>query len=194
MNSKRLFSFIILMIALVWQATGQEVIQLNENSTLNNFGKKIYLLTDPEQKLSISDVIKEDDFKLLDSDVPNLGISHNAYWLKLQIQNLTTAKDLALQIRLPTLDFVDFYQVAQNGTIVKQEKVGDRRPYYNREFDNPFSTFLFSSPLKENSTIYIRISGSEQLQVPLTLSTEEKLQQKNSMLTSYLVYMLVLFV
>lgn len=180
MNSKKLFSFFYLMVGLFWPALGQEIIQLNESTTLNNFGTQVYLLTDPQEKLSIKEVIKEDDFKLLKTDVPNLGISHNAYWLKLYVQNLTGAKQLALQIRLPTLDYVDFYQVAENGTVVKEEKIGDRRPYYNREFDNPFSTFLFAAEPQKTTTIYIRIAGSEQLQVPLTLSTQETLQQKNS--------------
>ena len=186
MNSKKLFSFICLMVAVICSASGQEIVTLNGNITLNNFGKKVYLLTDSEQRFSITDVVKKDDFILLDSDVPNLGINHNAYWLKLHVQNLSTAKQLALQIRLPTLDYVDFYQVAPSGEVVKQEKVGDRRPYYNREFDNPFSTFLFNTNVKENTTIYIRIAGSEQLQVPLTLSTSDKLQQKNS--DAYIVF------
>jgi signal transduction histidine kinase len=180
MNSKTLFSFIYLMAGLIWSAVGQEVIQLNEDKTLNNFGRKVYLLTDTQQKLSIRNVIENDDFKSLESDVPNLGINHNAYWLKLHVQNLTSAKQLGLQIRLPTLDYVDFYQVTQDGQLVKEEKIGDRRPYYNREFDNPFSTFLFNTNPKETSTIYIRVAGSEQLQVPLTLSTQADLQQKNS--------------
>lgn len=180
MNSRTLFSFIFLMVGLVWSTFGQEVIQLNENKPINNFGKQVYLITDTTQQLSINEIIKKNDFQLLDSDVPNLGISHQAYWLKLNIQNLANVPQLALQIRLPTLDYVDFYQVARDGSIVKDEKVGDRRPYYNREFDNPFSTFLFTCKPREITTIYIRVAGNEQLQVPLTLASQDQLQQKNS--------------
>ncbi len=186
MNSKKLFSFIYLMVGLIWSTFGQEIIQLNEDKALNNFGKKVYLLTDAEQKLLIGDVINRQDFILLDSDVPNLGINHNAYWLKLHVQNLTDVNQLALQIRLPTLDYVDFYQVSADGKVIKEEKVGDRRPYYNREFDNPFSTLLFESKPQETTTIYIRISGYEQLQVPLTLATQDRLQKKNS--DAYIVF------
>jgi signal transduction histidine kinase len=168
------------MVGLVWSTFGQEVIQLNENKPINNFGKQVYLITDTTQQLSINEIIKKNDFQLLDSDVPNLGISHQAYWLKLNIQNLANVPQLALQIRLPTLDYVDFYQVARDGSIVKDEKVGDRRPYYNREFDNPFSTFLFTCKPREITTIYIRVAGNEQLQVPLTLASQDQLQQKNS--------------
>ena len=180
MNNRTLFSFLFLMVGLVWSTFGQEVIQLNENKPVNNFGKKVSLLTDGTQQLSIEDVINKKNFEPLDSDVPNLGISHQAYWLKLNIQNLTNVSHLALQIRLPTLDYVDFYQVAPNGHIVKDQKLGDRRPYSNREFDNPFSTFLFTSKPQEVTTVYIRVAGNEQLQVPLTLATQEQLQQKNS--------------
>jgi two-component system NtrC family sensor kinase len=180
MNSRTLFSFIFLMVGLVWSTFGQEVIQLNENKPINNFGKQVYLITDTTQQLSINEIIKKNDFQLLDSDVPNLGISHQAYWLKLNIQNLANVPQLALQIRLPTLDYVDFYQVARDGSIVKDEKVGDRRPYYNREFDNPFSTFLFTCKPREITTVYIRVAGNEQLQVPLTLASQDQLQQKNS--------------
>lgn len=180
MKNRVLFSFLLLMFGLAWPASGQEVIQINENNTINNFGKRVQLLTDTSQHLSINEVLLRKDFQRVHTDVPNLGINHNAYWLRLSLQNLTNGSELALQIRLPTLDFVDFYQVGSDGKVIKAEKVGDRRPYYNREFDNPFSTFLFETQPRETTTIYIRIEGNEQLQVPLTLTTQDQLQQKNS--------------
>ena len=180
MKNRVLFSFLLLMLGLSCPALGQEVIQLNENNTINNFGKRVQLLTDTSQHLSINEVLLRKDFQRVHTDVPNLGINHNAYWLRLSLQNLTNVSKLALQIRLPTLDFVDFYQVGSDGKVIKVEKVGDRRPYYSREFDNPFSTFLFETQPRETTTIYIRIEGNEQLQVPLTLATQDQLQQKNS--------------
>lgn len=161
-------------------------VQLNKGEVLRNFGDKLQLLTDKSHSLNIENVINSKDFVKLNSAVPNLGVSNDAYWLKLIIKNNTNDPELSLQIPLPTIDFVDFYQIDQQQKVIKSEFMGDRRPYYSRSFDNPFSTFQFNVGLGQETTVILRIQGGEQLQVPLTLANSTTIIGTNS--DSFLIF------
>jgi len=165
---------------------GQEVIQLNDGETLRSFGKRIFLLKDQNSSISVQEAIKSKNYIKLNSDVPNLGISSAAYWLKLTIKNNSSDTALALQIPLPTLDYVDFYQIDANNNILNSQFIGDRRPYYNRKFDNPFSTFKFNVSSGHETTLILKIKGGEQLQVPLILTHSVVLDKQNT--DSFLVF------
>lgn len=158
----------------------QEVIQLNEGETIRNFGKKISLLEDKDSSISVERAIESKNYIKLNSDVPNLGISSASYWLKLKIKNNSHDSKLAIQIPLPTLDFVDFYQIDDHNKIINSQFIGDRRPYYNRKFDNPFSTFEFDVTTGNETTLVLRIRGGEQLQVPLILTHSTVLKEQNT--------------
>lgn len=167
-------------------AHAQEVITINEGETISNCGTKLLLLTDKSHSLSIGDAIKSNDYKKVNDAVPNLGISKYAYWLKLKVRNNTKDPQLIIQIPLPTLDFVDFYQIDTANKVIDSEFIGDRRPYDNRRFNNPFSTFKFSVQPQQETTLILRIQGSEQLQVPLIFGQNSMMTDKNA--DSFLIF------
>ncbi|WP_162618682.1 sensor histidine kinase [Pedobacter yulinensis] len=180
--SKRIFLsicafFLTCQAVLAIQA---DTIQIADGQVKSNFGKSLSMLADAEQKLTTDAAFRSTNYIRLDSDVPNLGISNSAYWLKMLVRNETSGRELTLQIPLPTLDKVDFYQYDEGGNLLKTGKMGDSRPYYSREFDNPFSTFVFSLESKETATILIRVSGGEQVQVPLILTKSDTIDRKNA--------------
>nr|WP_294874124.1 7TM diverse intracellular signaling domain-containing protein [uncultured Pedobacter sp.] len=182
----RLFFALLITCSISLPAISQEAIKLHNDETLSNFGKQMFLLTDSSNKLNLKAVLSSKKFKAVDSDVPNLGISNFSYWLKFKVQNNTNDPHLILQIPLPTIDYVDFYQLDDQNNIVYKEFIGDRRPYYKRTFDNPFSTFKFSLEPGKITTIYLKISGYEQLQVPTTLCESKIITAKNA--DSFLIF------
>lgn len=177
---KRLFVLFVISLFFGTTLTAQEAVKINQGEKLTNFGSNLYLLKDKTHTLTISDIITRNDFEKLNTNVPNLGVSNNVNWLKFYIQNNTDDPLLTLQIPLPTIDYLDFYQLDSNNNIVNSEFMGDRRPYYSRKFDNPFSTFQFTLAPKSTTTIVLRIQGGEQLQVPLTLSSSSQIVASNS--------------
>ncbi|WP_276088686.1 7TM diverse intracellular signaling domain-containing protein [Pedobacter sp. JY14-1] len=179
---KRVCFSLPLILSLLWGMTAfaQHPIILKQGEVLNNFGTQMLLLTDSAGVLDISQIKNSDGFEKVTDNVPNLGITTYTYWLKIKVENQTNDPNLILQIPLPTLDFVDFYQVDPSGKVLYSEFIGDNRPYYNRKFDNPFSTFRFSVAKGEATTLYLRIKGNEQLQVPTTLCQSKLIAQKNA--------------
>jgi two-component system NtrC family sensor kinase len=164
----------------------QEAIVLEKDETKSNFGRQMLLLRDESNKLTLKEIISNSNFQVVDSDVPNLGISNAAYWLKFRVVNKTQEANLIFQVPLPTIDYIDFYQVNNQNKLIEKELIGDRRPYYDRKFDNPFSTFQFDLKPGDTTTIFLRISGYEQLQVPTTLSESKTIIAKNA--DSFLVF------
>jgi two-component system NtrC family sensor kinase len=180
MNKRLLYLILAACFFNVLSLTAQEVVELNAGEKLRNFGTKLYLLKDEEHEMGLEAVLKSKKFQKLETLVPNLGATDDANWVKVTIKNNTDDPKLAIQIPLPTIDFVDFYQVDSGNKVVRSEFMGDRRPYSNRTFDNPFSTFEFEVQPGQKTTIILRISGGEQLQVPLTLANSVPILESNS--------------
>ncbi|RZL13960.1 MAG: hypothetical protein EOO89_16755, partial [Pedobacter sp.] len=180
MTKRILCLFLALCLFNVGAAIAQSVVVLNTGEKLTNFGTHLYLLKDKEHRLSLKDVLESNKFEKMESLVPNLGATNDANWLKVTIKNNSIDSNLALQIPLPTIDFVDFYQIDSTNKIINKESIGDRRPYFKRSFDNPFSTFEFKVQPGKETMIVLRISGGEQLQVPLTLASDRTILESNS--------------
>jgi len=180
MTKRILYLFLALCLFNISALMAQEVVELNTGEKLTNFGTHLYLLKDKDHNMSLKDVVESQKFEKLESLVPNLGATNDANWLKLTIKNNSIDSNLAIQIPLPTIDFVDFYQIDSTKKIIKKESIGDRRPYFKRSFDNPFSTFEFKVKPGTETMIILRISGGEQLQVPLTLASDQTIMESNS--------------
>ncbi|WP_129714927.1 7TM diverse intracellular signaling domain-containing protein [Pedobacter sp. SYP-B3415] len=180
----RQFFILLFFCSLPYQsviaAVQTDTVQIADGEVLSNFGTKVRLLADPTQSLTAEKAIGSAGFEKVTSDVPNLGISNSAYWLRMVIKNKTSSDELTLQIPLPTLDKVDFFQFDGNTKLLRKEQMGDSRPYYSRSFDNPFSTFVFHLKKGETTTVLIRLSGGEQLQVPLILTKSEVIDKNNA--------------
>jgi len=170
MIKKVIICFLSVLFLLLGKVSySQDAVILDTNKIERNFGNKLSLYTDSQGLKTISDVTSEVNFVRLHNDVPNLGTSNNAYWLKFNVLNTSKSKDYILQLPLPTIDYLDFYLLDDQNQLVAHEKVGDRLPYSRRNFDNPIYTFRFDLSTGKKYAIYLRLKGGEQLQAPLIL-------------------------
>lgn len=167
-----LISFLLTILAPTW-SKAEDTILMNNVKTERNFGRSLMILTDPDHKLDIHDVINSGNFTRVTSDVPNLGASDNTYWLKFHLRNDNYDPKVILQIPLPTIDYLDFYLLNGRQEIIQEEHTGDRVRYSNRKFDNPIFTFVFDTDPQDVYTVILKLRGGEQLQVPLSLGKSE---------------------
>jgi len=169
-----LISFCLLSFAPQF-LKAEDVILMDNIKIERNFGKSSMILVDPDNSLSINDVIRSKEFKPVTEDVPNLGASKNTYWLKFHVRNENNDPKVILQVPLPTIDFLDYYLLNGRQEVIGEEHTGDRVKYSNRNFDNPIFTFVFDADPQEVYTVILKIRGGEQLQVPLSLGKSEAL-------------------
>lgn len=154
-------------------------ISLHAQVTINHFGERLLIGHGLErytgaETSSFSTILSSSDFQSIQSDVPNLGTSAQAIWLRLPIEN-NSEKDLKLllEIAYPLLDEVELYAPTGNGTY-QSTKLGEYQEFYARKYKVPNYVFDIYLPKKSESIFFLRIKSTEQIILPVYLSSERK--------------------
>ena len=171
------FLFIILLLAKF--ANAQILIsEAPDQKLFVNLNNGISFIEDKEGKLTFEEVIRSKNFSPVGKDVPNFGITNSAYWLKLQIKNVSHKEIYRLQISQPALDEIDFYQKNKNG-VFEQFKSGESLPFNAREFFDPNYIYRLRLDTLAVSEIYLRVRSRDNLQVPIAIDTQENIFETN---------------
>lgn len=131
-------------------------------------------LEDKRHDLTIDDVSKSDSFKIQDKGTINLAITPSAYWLKLQVKNETDQPALVLKLSNPGLDSVTFYEQTGQGTY-RAVATGQSVPFSQREYESSDYLFAVNVAPRQSKFVYLKVSSSEALILPLTAGTEAEL-------------------
>ncbi|MGJ1365710.1 sensor histidine kinase [Sphingobacterium spiritivorum] len=124
-----------------------------------------------KEGVSFAEIRASKDFKALDSEVPNLGISPSDIWLRLPVTNQGHATDLLLEIAYPLLDEVELFMPSASGEY-HSIKLGEHLIFSKRQYKIP--NYVFDIHLSENSSqvFYLRINSTEQIILPVHISNE----------------------
>ena len=133
---------------------------------------KLWFLEDAEKQWDLNEVKQTSIWQRSLHSTPAFGYTESAYWFYFRLQNATVnAERLLLEVAYPLLDEVSVHAVSQNGS-VQSFRGGDSQPFVQRPIQH--RTFLF--PLELNASdeldVYLRVSSSSALQVPLSLWNE----------------------
>ncbi|MDB5257492.1 MAG: hypothetical protein JWM14_2187 [Chitinophagaceae bacterium] len=134
-------------------------------------GKHIEILEDTSNKLTLHDVINNPNFVRSTTEVPNLSVSNNSYWLKINIKNTLDTPNLIAQMGLATIDYVNYYIIYDDKRI-DSIKTGDHTPFSSRPLMRPDFSFRFTLEKNRQATIFFKIKSGEQLQAPVTIGPE----------------------
>src|SRR5690606_6780895 len=86
---------------------------------------------------AFSAILSSSDFQTLDNEVPNLGTSADAIWLRLPIKNSSDQDlDFLLEIAYPLLDEVELYSLSENGSY-QSIKLGEHQNFSIRKYKVP---------------------------------------------------------
>jgi two-component system, sensor histidine kinase LadS len=125
----------------------------------------IRFLEDKTAQLSVQEVLAmpESQFQLNTEGAPNLGFSHSALWLRVEMPNTKESK--ILSINNLHLDELDVY-LTKNGSIYKQFQTGDSRSFSTRELTTNYFTFMVEQDI---STIYVRVKSAGSVAIPIKI-------------------------
>jgi methyl-accepting chemotaxis protein len=168
---KIFFAVAILLNAPVatYAQTPVEVIDGKEYYELS--GPSIYLLEDTEKKYSIDMVASPEmanSFVKNQQDIPNMGNTISAYWLRFSIKNSTSEdRSWILLLNYPLLDHVSLYEKTDNGFY--ERHYGRAIPFIKKEIQH--RNFVFRLTLKADTTYtyYLRMSSGDGLIAHLIL-------------------------
>jgi two-component system sensor histidine kinase BarA len=114
-------------------------------------------------------MVRDDEFRAMKDSNPNFGMSEQALWLRVNIDNLTDNTEFVVSITFAQLDFVDFY-IVHDDAVQAQSQQGKLQS--GQRFRLP--AFAFSSPVGESVSLFIRVqSDSSSLIVPTSLQSAE---------------------
>ncbi|MDY6797510.1 MAG: 7TM-DISM domain-containing protein, partial [Pseudomonadota bacterium] len=146
------------------------VIQLAGQGT--GLGPYLEFLEDPEGQLTLEDIragAGGDQWVRPGTKVPGFGYTGSTYWARLMLPSAPAYDDdFLLEISYPVLDRV-IVHVLQGGERVSYFHLGDRMPYHERPVDHPNLIFPVTLAQDQPTEVYLQVTSSSSVQIPLTL-------------------------
>lgn len=169
--------FLILFLVLCRTSHAEYVIsQTNSNELI---GKYLQILVDSNKSYTINQIIEHNGFVYSNQEAPNLGISNATFWLKIELKNNTSSSNYAMSIQYPVLDSLTFYET-QDNKLLQTHTCGDRYSFSQRLY--PHTNFIFDLNIapQQSKIIYIKISSSELILVPIYIATIDNIIAKST--------------
>ncbi len=195
---KYLFTLIlILTVASISKATTSQeniLLVLDNNLEEKTIGKHILIYQDSDN-LSFDEIIEKDSFNTNQALIPNLGLTTDAVWLKINVQNKSSITSFLLDIEYPMLDEVEFFYPDSNNEYVSiylTETFLEKR-----DFNTPAYVFNLSLLKNETKTYYLKIKNTEQILLPISIKTNQSfwssVSTKNIINGIYIGIILIMF-
>ena len=158
-------------------------------------GKQMEVLALPPERSSIRTACASPDFATADMDVPNLGLSDQAHWIRFLVDLDKVEAAPVVYVPYNELDVVNAYWVSSSDTMLLAH-FGQAVPAAERI--GPFDEYAFRIPLRKGvkGEVYMELYSTKQIQVPVFLLSEDGLnsirKERNLMSGGYMGIMLVL--
>ncbi len=186
-----LLGFLLFQQALM----SQETYVITDGSEMRPVGKFIGATEDSSRNLSIKDVIAHPGFRMVESQVPNFGLTSAAIWSRVRLQNNSSSSELIASIPHPEIERIDAYLVI-SGSVVRKVSLGQAVPEKVNAIVDLDHVFRFDVPIGSLADLYIRLESNKQLQLPLAIGTvraySDQRSVRNSILGLYMGVMAVL--
>ncbi len=136
-------------------------------------GLHLEILEDPSGGLTIEQVSSPafaSQFVPSQVDVPNLGYTDNAIWVRFEVKNETSVTEQwLLEVAFANIHFIDLYAPNPEGTGFVVKQTGILRPPETRDILHPHFVFDLTVPSQIEQTVYLRIQSGASITLPITL-------------------------
>jgi hypothetical protein len=101
-----------------------------------------------------------------------MGMSSSAFWFHIRLTGEDTAgQDLVLSLDSPALDRIEFYFV-RDDQLIQKSVLGDSIPTSQQSYPYRIPIVPFEqAPQGSETQVYIRVTSSSGIEIPLTLTT-----------------------
>ncbi|HOT45535.1 MAG TPA: 7TM diverse intracellular signaling domain-containing protein [Spirochaetota bacterium] len=164
---------IFTLASVVTAASAQEAFQITKTNDYYEMpGRYIALLEDPEKNLSIDQVSGpdyQDRFTVSGEEVPNIGQTMSAWWLRFSVRNGTREKkEWFLELNHPLVDYVSLFTRQPKGGFTEQ-KQGRAMPYTGKEIKRRTFVYELSLAPGETKQFYLRAQSGDGIVFPLRI-------------------------
>lgn len=164
-----LFLLTVLLLSAWCGAQNFAVVYDGSQETVT-IGRQIGILEDKTGKLTLANVTSAGTFKQSEIENPNLGVSRSTFWIRFTVSNTSGEAHLLLTLASPLTDEATLYTTNEEGTFSEQ-KISEACPFSQRKYSSLNYVFDLDVPNGATRAFYLKIKSSEQIQLPLTIST-----------------------
>ncbi len=135
-----------------------------------SIGQHAALFQDTTGFMAPEEVLRTAHFAPSEAEVPNLGVSRSAHWIRFRILNDSDEPNLILSIPYAEIDELDLYHI--HGRIPKHIAHGGRLAEAESQFgvERGFQITLPIAPSSEEE-FFLRVRGFKPIHVPLLVAT-----------------------
>jgi two-component system NtrC family sensor kinase len=167
-----------------------------KNKGQQNISNQVFIFEDTSGKLSLAEVIAQNEFTANKEKVANVGLTDSKVWIKILVLNSHLKKDTYLEIKNPTFDEVVLYAPENGGFTSKYS--GQSTAVHKRDIAHQNVIFKLPPPVKDTATFYLSINSSNPITLPIyigdLIATVQSIELGNVVFSLYLGLILTMFV
>lgn len=162
----------LVLFCLVTNGAKAQFLKVDDGTSYALRCKSFVFLEDKTGKMTLEDVkaVSTNQFSTYDLDVFNFGFTRSTFWLKTVIQNGTTEDEMMLEIGQTNTDVVAFYYDNE------VQIVSDLTKFNDRLIKDPKPIVVLPIKPGETKTIFVKVSGQDELVVPIHVSSVETIR------------------
>lgn len=142
----------------------------------------LQVLRDPRHRFSINELLQGTAHgqwqQFTASSPPNFGLTRDAIWLRLPIEQRARTTQWLLEMSNPLLDQVDFHLV-RNGRVLAHFITGDHHPFVQRPRAHRHLLFPLDLEAEGRYEIWLRVESSSTMNLGLHLWQPDQFWQKD---------------
>ena len=178
-----LFFLLVCSVVPVAHSTESSALIVDSTTRTLSLARQAYVLEDRDKTLSLDDVraLGDEHWQPSGVEVLNFSFSKSAYWIRLELINLSVqAREMLLEAAMPLHDYFDVYYL-QEDQLLKQYSTGDRRAYDSRPVNTRNFVFPIELAAQKSLTVYMRVDTHDGLYdaIPLNLWDPEDYSVEN---------------
>lgn len=164
-----------LLLALHFNAYSFKKIIIDKNLHAALIAREVYYIEDRKGNLEFKDILHSNRFISYQKDIVDFKVSESTFWLKFTVVNVNNPKSILLEIIQPLLQDADFYY-PDAGNHYQLTAAGQQYPFRFRKYRQS-TNFIFDLVIKpgDEKTYFLKISGHQQVLVPLKIITKDSL-------------------
>lgn len=135
-------------------------------------GKQLFYFIDSTNKMPF-ELVRNQKFQSVKSTIPNYGVSNFTYWFKIDIANHSLIKDLALEIKNPSITYANLYSISDRG-LQEVQYSGEAVPFSKKYLHDQNPLFPITVRPDSVKQLFLQVKSINTLLLPIAIGARNE--------------------
>ena len=135
-------------------------------------GKQLFYFIDSTNKMPFN-LVKDQNFKPVQSDIPNYGVANLTYWFKINITNQSSIRDLALEIKNSSITYANLYFINDKG-LQEVQYSGEAVPFSKKYLHDQNPLFPITVRPDSSKQFFLQVRSINPLLLPIAIGNRNE--------------------